>query len=298
LSDSLQSLGLKPIHIEPVDPYLEVEDLLEMVSSGGIPFTAMMEDAARLWSNVLDSLSLYGEFPISQNVSFAWAFRKESPQLKKYANEFLKQNRKGSLLGNMLYNKYVKKDQSINNKYSSTTLAQVRSLEVLFKAQAEKYNLDWLLLVAQGYQESKLNQKLVSRAGAVGIMQVKPSTAAGKPINIKNVYTAENNVEAGAKYLRYVIDQFFDDEGIDHFNRELMALASYNAGPNRIALLRKKTLLAGLDPNIWFDNVEIIAAREIGRETVQYVSNIYKFYSSYKYLREYSKKRGKTVLPE
>lgn len=298
LSDSLQSKGLQPIKIEPVDPYLEVEDLLEMVNSGGIPFTVMMEDAARLWTNALDSLSLYTEFPISKNVSYAWAFRKDSPQLKQFANEFLKKNRKGSLLGNMLYNKYVKSDKSINHKYSINTRGQVKALESLFRQQAEKYSLDWLLLVAQGYQESKLNQKLVSHAGAVGIMQVKPGTAAGKPINISNVYRLENNVEAGAKYLRYVIDQFFDDEEIDHFNRELMALASYNAGPSRIAQLRKKTSQAGLNPNIWFDNVEIIVAREIGRETVQYVSNIYKFYSSYKYLREYAERRGRTVLPQ
>ena len=161
---------------------------------------------------------------------------------------------------------------------------------------AGRYNLDWLLLIAQGYQESALNQNAVSHAGAVGIMQVIPATAEGGPIYIKNINIADNNVHAGVKYMRFLIDEYFNTPEIDTLNRHLFALAAYNCGPGRVAQLRKKAKARGLNPNLWFDNVEIIAAQEIGRETVQYVSNIYKFYTSYRALNYYISQRGIKII--
>jgi len=137
-------------------------------------------------------------------------------------------------------------------------------------------------VAAQAYQESQIDQSRRSSAGAVGIMQIKPSTAAGSPINVRGVETsAERNIEAGVKYLRFIADRYFSDEPMDRLNKGLFTVASYNAGPARIAQLRKKAVNMGLDPNRWFGHVEVVAAREIGRETVQYVSNIYKYYVSY-----------------
>jgi membrane-bound lytic murein transglycosylase MltF len=162
----------------------------------------------------------------------------------------------------------------------------------------KKYELDWLLLAALGYQESRLNQAMVSHAGAIGIMQIKASTAAHAPILIPNIQSTENNVHAGAKYLRHLIDHYFQDSSIDSLNQALFALAAYNAGPVRIHQLRKDALAQGLDPNVWFDQVEVIAAKEIGRETVEYVSNIYKYYTSYLYLREYGRQSGKKLLSQ
>jgi membrane-bound lytic murein transglycosylase MltF len=175
-------------------------------------------------------------------------------------------------------------------------IAQVKALNATFQKYASRYQLDWLLLIAQGYQESQLNQHLKSHAGAVGVMQVKPSTAAGSPINIRNIDKVDNNVHAGVKYMRYLINNYFNDPKIDTLNGQLLALASYNAGPGRVAQLRRMTKATGLNPNLWFDNVEIIAAREIGRETVQYVSNIYKFYASYRAMDYYISQRGKKPI--
>ncbi len=296
LSDSLQGLGLPPIIIKHVDPYLESEDILEMVNSGVIPFSAMVEDVARLWSNVLDSLVLYDQIPLARNISYGWVFRKDSPQLKAAADKFIKQNAKGTLMGNILYNRYVKNVKLLPGMHNQKTISQVKSLQALFQKYADQYRLDWLLLVAQGYQESGLNQKMVSHAGAVGIMQVRPSTAAGHPIKIKNVNIADNNVHAGAKYMRFLIDRYFNKTEIDTLNRHLLALAAYNAGPARVAQLRKMAKAKGLNPNLWFDHVEIIAAQEIGRETVDYVSNIYKFYASYNALNYYVSQRGKKLI--
>ena len=296
LSDSLERTGLPPIVIRPVDPYLETEDILELVNSGVIPFSATVEDVARLWSKVLDSLVLYDKMPLASNISYGWVFRKDSPKLKTTADKFIKQNAKGTLMGNILYNKYVKDVKLIRRMHNKRTVEQVKALRTTFQKYALQYQLDWLLLVAQGYQESQLDQKKVSHAGAVGIMQVLPSTAAGHPLRIKNVRIVDNNVHAGSKYMRFLIDQYFSKPGIDTLNQHLLALAAYNAGPGRVAQLRRMAVAKGLNPNLWFDNVEIIAAREIGRETVEYVSNIYKFYASYTALDYYRSQRGKDLI--
>jgi len=139
--------------------------------------------------------------------------------------------------------------------------------------------------------------EVVSPVGAIGIMQVMPATAAGRPLYMPNVKTVDNNVHAGVKYMRWLIDQYFNEPGIDLLNRHLLALGAYNCGPGRMSQLRKKAKAKGLNPNLWFDNVEIIAAQEIGRETVQYVSDIYKFYTSYRALSYYLSQRGTTIVP-
>lgn len=296
LSDSLQGLGLPPVVIKHLDPYLESEDVLQMVNAGTIPFSAMVEDVARSWSKVLDSLVLYDKIPLARNISYGWVFRKDSPKLKAAADKFIKQHAKGTFMGNVLYNKYVKDAKLRPDMHSKKTISQVKALQGTFQKYGSQYRLDWLLLVAQGYQESGLNQQRVSHAGAVGIMQLLPSTAAGRPISIKNVKVTDNNVHAGTKYMRFLIDRYFAESEIDTLNRHLLALAAYNAGPARVAQLRRMTRAKGLNPNLWFDHVEIMAAREIGRETVDYVSNIYKFYASNSALNYYAEQRGRKLI--
>jgi len=296
LSDSLQKLGKSPIIIKTVDPYLETEDILELVNSSVIPYTATVEDAAKLWINVMDSLVLYDKIPLSKNISYGIVLRKNSPKLKASLDAFAVQNARGTKVGNMLYNKYLTNLRLLKRMHSKETLAQVKALRATFQKYADKYLLDWLLLIAQGYQESLLNQNARSPVGAVGIMQVLPSTAAGRPLYMKNISTIDNNVHAGVKYMRFLIDEYFNRPEIDELNRHLFALAAYNCGPGRVAQLRKKAKARGLNPNLWFDNVEVIAAQEIGRETVQYVSNIYKFYTSYRALNYYISQRGIKII--
>jgi membrane-bound lytic murein transglycosylase MltF len=296
LSDSLQGAGLPPIIIKPVDPYLETEDILELVNSGVMPYTAAVLDVARLWTNVMDSLVLYDKFPLAKNISYGMVFRKGSPKLKAATDQFAKKNRKGTMVGNSLYNKYVKSVRLLNRMHNKKTLAQVKVLRTTFQKYADKYFLDWLLLVAQGYQESRLDQSARSHVGAIGIMQVMPATAKGRPLYMKDIHSVDNNVHAGIKYMRWLVDTYFNRPEIDQLNRQLFALAAYNCGPGRVIQLRKKAKARGLNPNLWFDNVEIIAAQEIGRETVQYVSNIYKFYTSYRALSYYLNQRDKKII--
>ena len=91
----------------------------------------------------------------------------------------------------------------------------------------------------------------------------------------------------------FLKDHYFKEEGIDTLNRGLFAIAAYNAGPSRISSLRQKAAQKGLDPDRWFGNVEVVAAREIGRETVQYVSNIYKYYLAYSLIVDQEVRKAK-----
>jgi membrane-bound lytic murein transglycosylase MltF len=295
LNDSLKKINRKPIIIKTFDPYLESEDILEMVNSGVIPYTVMVEDAVKLWANVMPNLIIYDKFPVARNIAYGMVFRKDSPKLKAVANKFLEKNGEGTLIGNHIYKKYIKNVDLLPEIYTKKTFTEVNVLKAPFLKYADRYHLDWLLLIAQGYQESGLNQALVSHRGAVGIMQVLPKTAASKPFYIRNINKLDNNVHAGVQYMRFLIDRYFTDPNIDKLNRHLFALAAYNAGPRRVMELREIAKAKGLNPNIWFDNVEIIAAEEIGQETIQYVSNIYKFYASYRALSYYATQRSKKL---
>ena len=154
----------------------------------------------------------------------------------------------------------------------------------LFRKYAGKYNVDFLLMLAQGYQESRLDQKVKSQVGAVGVMQVMPAT--GKELGVGDIAQLEPNIHAGVKYMRFMIDRYYKDEPMTPVNKGLMTFASYNAGPARIRQLRQEAARRGLDPNVWFNNVEIVASEKIGAETVTYVSNIYKYYITYRLVLE------------
>ncbi len=139
-------------------------------------------------------------------------------------------------------------------------------------------------MAAQGYQESRLDQSVRSHVGAIGVMQVMPAT--GKELGVGDITQVEANIHAGVKYFRFMIDHYYKDEPMERLDKGLMTLASYNAGPGRIRQLRKEAARRGLDPNKWFGNVERVVSEKVGRETVDYVSNIYKYYVAYTLIRE------------
>lgn len=151
----------------------------------------------------------------------------------------------------------------------------------VFRKYGDKFDFEWLMLAAQGFQESGLRQDRKSPAGAIGIMQIKPSTAADRNVGIDDITTVDGNIHAGAKYIRFIADRYFAEEGFNKLNQWLFSLAAYNAGPAKINRYRLEAAENGYDPNRWFDNVEIIAARRIGSETVTYVSNVFKYYVGY-----------------
>lgn len=223
---------------------------------------------------------------VASGESSGFAVRKNTPQLVAALNEFVKDHRVGAAYGNVVLNKYLKDTKWARNSLEEGELKKFNQMVALFQRYGEQYGLPYLLVAAQAYQESRLDHTVRSSAWAVGVMQIKPTTAADPPISIPNIRGVDANIEAGVKYLRYMMDRYYKDEPMDQTTKGLFAIASYNAGPARIAGLRRKAKDEGLDPNRWFNNVELIASREIGRETVQYVSNIYKYYLAYSMVTE------------
>lgn len=181
------------------------------------------------------------------------------------------------------------------NRLSKEELQRFNANLQFFKKYSAEFNYDYLMMAAQGYQESLLDQNKKSKVGAVGIMQVMPRLAAVNPINVSNLNDADGNIQAGVKMIRNIAATYFNDPGIDPLNKTLFTFAAYNAGPNRIVPLRKKAQADGLDPNVWFGNVELEVAKEVGQETVNYVSNIYKYYLAYKLTSEQKQQKSAAV---
>uniref|UniRef100_Q01WY7 Lytic transglycosylase, catalytic n=1 Tax=Solibacter usitatus (strain Ellin6076) TaxID=234267 RepID=Q01WY7_SOLUE len=290
LSESFKEKGKQPIQLTATDRDLQADDLLEMVNAGLVPMTVAEERVATVFARILPHLLINSGVVVAEG-PVRWAIRKNTPQLKAAVNEFIQSHRPGTAYGNMVARRYLRDEKWVKDATARKDLARFEELVSLFRQYGEKYDFPYLLLAAQAYQESRLNPNLRSRAGAVGVMQIKPSTAAASPINISDVIKTDRNVESGAKYLRYMADQYYGNEPMDQVTRGVFAIASYNAGPGMIRKLRAQAADEGYDPNRWSNNVEIIASKRIGHETVQYVGNIYKYYLAYKMITEKDAKR-------
>jgi membrane-bound lytic murein transglycosylase MltF len=295
LNKTLKSAGRPPIEIRAADENLEDEDLIEMVAAGVLPMTVADSYLAEFWSQVFESAKPRPDLAVHSGNQIAWALRKNTPQLAAVVNEFVRTHRSGTRSGNIVLFKYLKSTKWVRNALADEEVSKLRPMAELFQTYSDRFDFDWLMVAAQAYQESGLDQKRKSHVGAVGVMQVMPTTAADRRVNVKRIEQLEPNIHAGTKYLRLLADEYFADPAIDERNRMLFCFAAYNAGPNRVQSLRREAAKQGLDPNKWFQNVEIVAARRVGRETVQYVSNIYKYYLAYQLMQERDELRRKAV---
>ena len=281
-SEDLQKAGKTPIVVKAADKNLTDDDLMQMVNAGLIPATVTTKQRAALWSQVLDKVQPHPDLAIATGGQLALVMRKNNPQLKQLVDEFVASHAVGTSFGNTLLRRYLQNTKWVKNSTSAEEMKKFQTNLELFQKYSGEYDFDYLMIAAQGYQESLLDQSKKNPSGAVGIMQVIPKYAAANPINVPNVSTTDGNIHAGVKMLRNIDDTYFNDPKIDQLNKTLFVFASYNAGPNRIVRLRKEAADSGLDPNVWFNNVELVAAKDIGQETVTYVSNIYKYYIAYK----------------
>jgi membrane-bound lytic murein transglycosylase MltF len=282
LNEQFTKRHLKPIRIVKADEWLEPEDILEMVNAGLIKATVVDHYLAKIWKPLYTKIKIHEAVAINAEGELAWACRKNSPELRSVLDVFMRQHKVGTTFGNIQVTKYLRDNDRVRNATSTEEMRKFKDMVAYFRKFGDNYNFDYLLLMAQGYQESRLNQKAKSHKGAVGVMQLLPSTAADPAIGIMKIDKyADRNIEAGAKYLRLLADNYLDDEEITPVNRLLLAFAAYNAGPGNLRKFRKLAEKSGYDPNVWFQNVEYAAARIVGQETVRYVSNIYKYYLAY-----------------
>ncbi len=269
-----------PVLIKDASENLEDEDLIEMVSAGLIPLTVINAPIANFWKQVFPAITVYDNIAVRTGGDIAWAIRKGSPQLKAAVDEFIARNGKGTAIGNMILARYLKDARYVKNAASAQERKKFQALVGYFQKYGQQYDVDWLLMAAQGYQESQLNQQAKSHVGAIGVMQLMPAT--GAEMKVGDVRETEANIHAGVKYMRWMIDNYYGSEPMTNLDKALFAFASYNAGAGRVSGLRKEAAKRGLNPNVWFHNVEYVAAEKIGAETVTYVANIYKYYIAYR----------------
>ncbi len=291
LNRRFKAAGKKEVVLKAAPEALETEDILEMLNAGLVKITIVDSYLATFWKQVFPAITPHFDLAVRRDAMTAPAIRKNSPKLEAEIDAFLKRHGAQTTFGNILTQRYLKSTKFVKSATNTADMKRFRETVSLFRKYGDRYKLDWLLMAAQGYQESRLDQNVKSPVGAVGVMQVMPKTA--KDLKVGDIQRLEPNIHAGVKYIRFMIDQYFADEPMDALNKGLFAFAAYNAGPGRVDQLRREAERRGLNPNLWFNNVERVAAERIGRETVQYVSNIYKYYVAYTLAMEEAEERRK-----
>jgi membrane-bound lytic murein transglycosylase MltF len=293
LNTRFKAEGKKPVDIQPAAESLEDDDLLEMVNAGLLPAIVVDNYLASFWKQVFTDMTVHDTVAVRTGGVLAVAIRKNSPQLAAEMNGFIAKQGLDSAIGAILNKRYLENTKYVKNAASEAERQKFLTLVTLFRRYGDQYQFDYLMMAAQGYQESRLDQNAKSSVGAIGIMQLMPET--GKEQKVGDVRKIEPNIHAGVKYMRFIRNSFFESEPMDDLNKSLFTFAAYNAGPGRIRQLRQEAEKRGLNPNLWFDNVERVASERIGRETVTYVSNIYKYYVAYRLVAAETKRKKAAV---
>ncbi|MGB0721206.1 MAG: transglycosylase SLT domain-containing protein [Gammaproteobacteria bacterium] len=286
VNEDFRSRGLAPIRVVEADARLLSEDLLELVNAGALDVTVIDDYRGRLWAKVLPDIRLREDIKVAEGNPVGWVLRKDSPRLQAALDRFVDQGGKGTLLGNMLFKRYFENTRWITDPNRAEEQDRLNRFIGLFRTYGERYGFDPLALAAQAYQESGLKHETLSHRGAVGLMQLLPSTASDPNVGMEDISTPERNVHAAAKYMAFLRDRYFSGDDIAKQDRLAFSWAAYNAGPAKVRRMRAMAAEMGLDPNRWFGHVEVAAARIVGRETVQYVRNIKKYHLAYRLARQ------------
>jgi membrane-bound lytic murein transglycosylase MltF len=289
LNAKLKARGKPAVVTVDAPEVLEDEDVLEMVNAGLATITVVDDYLADFWGKVFTNMTVHQDLAARSGGTLAVAFRRENPKLRTVVNAWIRKHGKGDAFRNVLERRYLENVTFAKNAAAESERRKFQTVVELFRKYGAEYKLDYLLMAAQGYQESTLDQNVKSPVGAIGVMQVMPPT--GRQLGVGDITKMDSNIHAGVKYMRFMMDQYYADEPMDDLNKALMTFASYNAGPGRIRQLRREAEKKGLNPNVWFGNVERVASERIGRETVTYVSNIFKYYIAYRLMTEQSERR-------
>lgn len=284
LNERLKKAAKPLVKIVLVPDALEDEDMMEMLGAGLFEFIIVDDWKAQMWAQILPKIRLHPQATVRTGGKIGWAVRKGSPELLAALDDFFTNHMKKLNLSEQRLKQYMQRVKQIRNSSADEDWKRFEDTIALFRKYGSKYNFDPLMLAAQGYQESGLNQQAKSHVGAIGIMQVMPAT--GAELGVGSIHVAEANVHAGTKYMDILMSKYFPDAHFSEANRPLFAFASYNAGPGNISKMRKEAVKRGLDPDKWFNNVELVVAEKIGVETTNYVRNIYKYYVAYRLTQE------------
>ena len=272
--------GKPEIKVQIVPEALEDEDMMEMANAGVINILVVDDWKARIWAQILPKIKVHENIAVRDGGSIGWAIRKNSPKLAAVIRDYYTGYAKQRASHAYRLSQAMRRVEQMKDPTQSAEWKRFEQTLALFRRYGTQYGFDPIMLAAQGYQESRLDQQAKSHVGAIGVMQIMPAT--GAELNVGDIKSIEPNIHAGAKYMNQLMTRFFPDAKFGEADRALFAFASYNAGPGRISGLRREAVKRGLDPDQWFNNVELVVAEKVGIETTTYVRNIYKYYVSYK----------------
>jgi len=286
------------IHIKPAPPDMETEQLIEMVSNGEIDYTISDENKAKLLKTYFKNIDIRTEVSLSQKI--AWAVNQKAQLLLDSLNNWLT-DIKGSATYNIIMRNYFE-DRSITRRqiernYETIKGGSISPYDDLIRDYATKVDWNWKLLAALINQESRFDPNTQSWAGAIGLMQVMPSTAAEFGISAQQLFDPPQNLQAGTQQLRWLKDQW---ETVITDSAEILkfTLASYNAGYGHVSDARRLAKAFGMQDDVWDDNVEQMLLNKSkpkyythevvkygycrGSEPVGYVQSIFGFFELYK----------------
>jgi len=298
LNDRLKKDRKEPANLVLVPDALEDEDMMEMLNAGLFEAIVVDDWKAKIWAQVLPKIKVNAGAAVRTGGHVGWAVRKDSPQLRAILEEFYAGFVKKQNLHQARLKALGARVKQLKDPTGSADWKRFEETLALFRKYGDKYGFDPLMLAAQGYQESTLNQEAKSQVGAIGVMQLMPAT--GAEMKVGDIKLTEPNIHAGTKYMDQLMSKYFADAQFSDANRSLFAFAAYNAGPGRIASMRREAAKRGLDPNKWFNNVELVTAEKVGIETTTYVRNIYKYYAAYRLMTDVAavqKKAREQVAP-
>ena len=291
LNERLKKDGKPAAKLVLVPDALEDEDMMEMLNSGLLDAIVVDDWKARMWAQVLPKIHVNEGAVVRSGGKVGWAIRKASPKMKAVLDEFYVSYIKRQGIYNQRMKSYNARIKQLKNATDSAALNRFEGTIALFQKYGAKYHFDSLMLAAQGFQESQLDQNARSHVGAIGIMQVMPAT--GAELQVGDIRIADSNVHAGTKYMDQLMNKYFSDAQFNDTNRTLFAFAAYNCGPGNIRRMRQVAEKRGLDKNVLFNNVELVTAEKIGAETTTYVRNIFKYYVAYKLIGDISEVQRK-----
>ena len=246
---ALQASGIN-LQMIP-QPKISTELLIDKLLNSEFDFTASDSHLIAIENAHRDNLQI--NLSLSEEANIAWAMRADQTQLSEQLNAFIKKQYRG-LYYNITFNKYFKNPRKMRQLQAHRVLAggDLSPYDGLVKPLATEYGMDWRLIIAQMYQESKFNPNAKSFAGARGLMQVMPRT--GRELGYTNLTNPEDNVAAGMAYMHWLELRFPGE--LDLQERIYFTLAAYNAGAGHVRDARRLAKQQGLDPNRWFDHVE------------------------------------------
>lgn len=284
------------INIVEAEPELTIENLIEQVADSKIDYTISDENIALLNEASYKNIDVKTKISLSQRI--AWGVRKSSTALLDTINYWM-DSIKTTRYFAVTYNKYYKNRYAYKRRVTSHYIlmegGNISSYDEIIKEYSQKLNWDWRLMASQIYQESQFKPNAKSWAGAVGLMQLLPTT--GKMFGVTNLFDPKFNIKAGTKFL-ISLDKYWRKFIADSTERIKFVLASYNIGRGHIDDARKLAEKYGVNPNVWKDNVEYYLLQKSkpkyyndevvrngycrGKETVKYVREIFERYEHYK----------------